>query len=390
MKPYLIKILALFIAVTVVFSVSALSFSADATSLSELQSQQKKAQQDLAEAKKNKADQQEIKEALDKQIAATQAIIDQYNAQIRTYNAQISAKENEIDQKNKEIEADKLQFKKRIRAIHMSNTQSSVQVLMGAESFSDYLTLARMAKNVAAHDKALVDKIVEAVSQIQAEKAEIQALLNEQAEAKKAVDAKKAELDAQVSEVQSVINQLDRDINADLADLKRIADEIDKQSAPVGGDPGGDYAGLFLWPSSRFFYVSAVFDGNDSVHKGNHKGIDIAGSGIKGTPIRAAAAGTVYAANNSCPHNYNKSRSCGCGGGYGNYVGIDHGPYQGNHYKTFYAHMTSNCVSVGQHVERGQTIGYVGTTGWSTGPHIHFETIMNGTKVNPQRFSYSK
>ena len=146
---------------------------------------------------------------------------------------------------------------------------------------------------------------------------------------------------------------------------------------------------MFLWPSASFYYVSAEFNSGDSVHKGNHKGIDIAGGGISGTPVRAAAAGTVYNACGYCTHNYGKNYSCGCGGGYGNFVAIDHGKYNGNYYKTLYGHMSKITVSVGQQVSRGQIIGYVGSTGWSTGPHIHFETIYNGTKVNPRRFSYA-
>lgn len=111
----------------------------------------------------------------------------------------------------------------------------------------------------------------------------------------------------------------------------------------------------------------------------NHGGIDIAGAGIMGTPVVAAADGTVVATNSSCTHNWGKSYSCGCGGGYGNYVMISHAGGK----MTVYGHLTSLTVSSGQSVSRGQVIGYVGSTGNSTGPHLHYECRLNGVRYNP-------
>ena len=93
----------------------------------------------------------------------------------------------------------------------------------------------------------------------------------------------------------------------------------------------------------------------------------------------AAKAGTVIAVNNSCSHNYAKNSSCGCGGGYGNYVIISHD----GTYSTLYGHLSSAAVSVGQYVEQGQVIGYIGSTGWSTGAHLHFEVRVNGVANDP-------
>ncbi len=122
------------------------------------------------------------------------------------------------------------------------------------------------------------------------------------------------------------------------------------------------------------------------MHKGHHNGIDIAGGGIAGKPIVAIADGVVTRSNNSCTHNYKKNGSCGCGGGYGNYVTINHGTNGGNTYVATYGHMSSTAVNTGAVVKKGQTIGYVGTTGWSTGYHLHFGISVNGAWQNPMNF----
>ena len=103
------------------------------------------------------------------------------------------------------------------------------------------------------------------------------------------------------------------------------------------------------------------------------------------SPIVAAESGTVGTVSETCSHNYGKSYSCGCGGGYGNYVTINHG--SGN-LTTLYGHCSSIIVSSGQYVEKGQVIGYVGSTGFSTGFHLHFEVIDNGSRNNPRNYLY--
>ena len=87
-------------------------------------------------------------------------------------------------------------------------------------------------------------------------------------------------------------------------------------------------------------------------------------------------------ANNSCTHDYGKDESCGCGWGWGNYCVIDHG----DGYQTIYAHMSKCKVTVGQTVTQGQVLGNVGSTGWSTGDHLHFEVRIDGTAVDPMDF----
>ena len=132
----------------------------------------------------------------------------------------------------------------------------------------------------------------------------------------------------------------------------------------------------FKWPTPTASYISSPFAPRWGTQ---HKGIDIGDAGIMGASICASKAGTVTYVNNSCTHNYAKTSSCGCGGGYGNYVIIQHD----GTYSTVYGHMTSASVSVGDYVQQGEVIGTVGSTGWSTGAHLHFEVRVNGVQQNP-------
>ena len=100
---------------------------------------------------------------------------------------------------------------------------------------------------------------------------------------------------------------------------------------------------------------------------------------IDGADVCAVRDGIVISVNNSCEHNYGKEGSCGCGDGFGHYVIISHD----GTYSTIYAHMAHTTVSVGDYVQQGQKIGIVGSTGWSTGPHLHFEFRIDGVDSNP-------
>ncbi len=134
----------------------------------------------------------------------------------------------------------------------------------------------------------------------------------------------------------------------------------------------------FAWPCPGYYVISSGYGGRWGT---NHNGIDIAG-GNAGAAVTASRSGTVVRVVSNCTHNYAKNSSCGCGGGYGNYVVIQHD----GTYSTLYGHMASVAVSVGDEVSQGQTLGYVGSTGFSTGFHLHFEIRVNGSYVDPMQY----
>jgi murein DD-endopeptidase MepM/ murein hydrolase activator NlpD len=175
------------------------------------------------------------------------------------------------------------------------------------------------------------------------------------------LESQQSELEFDVSEYQEQIDELERKIEeaAQAAQQESVENNIQYDGSQ------------FLWPSPGYYYISS----NYGYRWGRlHKGTDIAGSNIYGTPIIAAADGVVSLVD------FND-------GGYGYYVMVNHGNSGGNNYTTLYAHMASwPSVSNGQSVSAGDVLGYVGSTGRSTGPHLHFEIRVNGNAQNPMNY----
>ncbi len=137
------------------------------------------------------------------------------------------------------------------------------------------------------------------------------------------------------------------------------------------------------WPVPNFNIISSNY-GYRGFDNSFHRGIDISSNtSIMGASIVAADSGVVVYVTNNCTHNYGKNSSCGCGGGYGNYMTIAHND---GTYSTLYAHCQDIYVTKGQSVTKGQVIGAVGSTGYSTGAHLHFEVLKNGSNVDPMSF----
>lgn len=158
-------------------------------------------------------------------------------------------------------------------------------------------------------------------------------------------------------------------VDTDTEIIEKAVDEVvikGSQGGAVSESESYASSGSFMWPLPYTHNITSYFEWRWGRM---HQGIDISAGGVYGESIVAADGGTVTLAGNY-------------GDGYGNYVIIDHG----NGYQTLYGHCSSLAVSEGQHVSKGQTIGYVGSTGNSTGPHLHFEVRNNGTQLNPLNF----
>ena len=386
------------VAVTFVLLTSLLSSviytpaSANSTSqmqneIDELEKKSAKLEKEIAELKKDKAQQNAVKTKLDQQIAVTQQkisactnLINSYKSEIKQFEADIAAKENEI--------ADtKFLFRQRIRSLSMSgSTNNDLLVLLDSESFSDYLALSEVSRTISAHDKKIVTELTAAIAEINKSKIAINEKMADQNKIKTTLANEQAKLKAQQSDVKEVIAEIDGDKSALEAQNKVYEAAIEKLEREVRAALAAATnssqnpvftSGQFTWPVPGYYNITSYYGNRVNPVTGVYKlhgGIDISSAGIYGKPIVAAADGIVISAG------WNS-------GGFGNWVVINHGVSGGNQFATLYAHMCSApIVSNGQSVKAGQTIGYVGSTGNSTGNHLHFEIRVNGNRVNPMGY----
>ncbi len=388
-------IMVLVLTFTAIFcaDVSASTKSELQNEISKLEQESKKLEAEIKQLQGKINQQSALKTAIENKMANVQSQINACNRQINSINSKIAANKAEIKQNEKEIEADKLAFKKRLRAIYMSNTGSNIQILLGAEDFSDFLQLAQLTASVSAHDKRMIEDLVAEIKKIEEKQKENKKLLEEQVSLKSKINEKKAELAKEESQIQSVISSIKKDQNEVKGENAEVEKELKQMQRELdailnaAGNSGGKvvYDGKdFLWPTPTVSRISSYYGRRWGRM---HNGIDIANGNCWGDKIIAVADGVVTTYSNSCRHNYGKkpARTC-CGSGYGNYITINHGTKNGKTYVAYYAHMASIVVSKGQRVKKGQIVGYIGSTGRSTGAHLHFGVAVNGSWVNPMGF----
>ena len=381
----------------------------------------------LASLRQDKSDKEAYRDTLLDQISTLQDQIDTYNSQIESLDGQIVDAQNAIADKDADIQADTALLKERLRALYMAGEATNLEILLSADSMVDLADKTEALRMVTEHDTALIDNLRDEMAEIQDEKDFIEQSREDAANARTAVQEKQKELKGLEEEAQAVIDDMASQESSLESESQRLAEEeaaaadaIDQwiaeynesqrraqiaaqqeadrkkaeqqaaqqqanstpsssnntssnssdtsndagEDTPSGGQSYG--TGSLRWPVPSCTSISSGFGSRWGT---THKGIDIPAS--YGSAIVAADSGTVIQAG------YGIS---GSGyGGYGNVVAIDHG----NGIITLYAHMSSVATSAGATVAKGQTIGYVGSTGNSTGNHCHFEVRVNGTAVDP-------
>lgn len=333
-------------------------------------------QKEIDALEAEQAENEKIRAKVEEQVENTEQQIMAVSEKLDAINSELAVVEAELDAKNADLENNKVLFKQRLRAMYMTGGGSGeLQVLLSADDVADYLSMTELSKSVSRHDETLIKDIVVAVESIQEDYDTIDAKRAEQDAVKQELAATQSELNAQVAKLGELIAESEakiEDAQSSLDEYNKAIDELNAQiaAATKEGNVNITYGGQFTWPCPGYYYISSAFQWRWGRM---HNGVDIAGGGIMGKPIVAAADGIVSVAT------YNS-------GGYGNYVMLNHGSDGGNSYVTVYGHMTRYIVSVGQYVSKGETIGYVGSTGRSTGPHLHFEIRVNGSPQNPMNY----
>ena len=345
----------------------------------DLTAQRKALEEKLAALSDDKAEVMKKKELLDDQIAVQVSEIRNVESQISTYEDLIAQTQAELAdaQQKEEIQYDL--FCKRVRAMEEEGTVSYWSVLFKADSFTDLLDRLDAVNEVMDADQAVIDRLEVLQDEISQKEAELQESKSGAEAARADLVSKKSALEKQRAEANQLIAQLaanesetEAEIDGMEEEEERIQREIQELSRKLAaqqaaaGQSNRSNPGGYIWPvDSR--YITSTMGGRASpggIGSTNHKGTDIGRVGYT-SPIYAAKSGTVIVSQ--------RSRS------YGNYVVISHG--SGN--TTLYGHMSSRKVEVGQYVNQGDVIGITGSTGNSTGPHLHFEITENGVRVNP-------
>ena len=323
----------------------------------------------------DKAQALEQKRLLDRQISAkvqeiqsTESIIAQYDALIADEQAKL-----EDTQAKEEIQYEL--FCKRVRAMEEAGTVSYWSILFDSADFADLLDRATFVSEIMEADNKIMDDLAALRKSIEAQKAELETSRADQQTQRDALVAQKKELDAKEADAAALVQKIqsqESEYQSSRDALKREEEEVEAQiikkqkeiqakiaAGQISFDPGTGWQ----WPVPGRYKITSTF--GPRIHPitglpGNHTGTDVAAP--KGTAILAARGGVVPIST------YNNS--------YGNYVVVQHD----NGIATLYAHMSSRAVSEGQIVTQGQTLGYVGSTGSSTGNHLHLEFRVNGKR----------
>ena len=397
-----------------------------ARSLSEIQSDKNAIQSQLDDVNAKIDDLQGQIDAEEEYQAELTTQIELYRDQIALMDEQISTLEGQIEDKNNEIDQlegniDQLEediaakqveiddtyeiFKTRMVALYQAGETSSLAMLLSSDSFSDFVTNIQLMQAVSKSDEELVDTLrsqkeeqevqkqaveeykVEVETALEEIKADEEAIIlqrEEQRIAQSNLEIAYSESETAQEDLEALQAQYENDLEGMLAEEAAVEAELQdfyaeqaRQQAAAQQNNSSSSSGSssnviadtgdlsFRWPLPGYSYISSPYG---SRWGGWHTGIDISGGGVYGASIVAAESGTVIMAQWYST--------------YGNCVIVDHG----GGYSTLYAHMSSIGCSVGDYVTKGQTVGYVGSTGNSTGPHLHFEVRVNGTAQNPQNY----
>ena len=315
---------------------------------------------------------------LEKEIKGLDAAITEKEADIRDKEENISILIDYIGVKADEVSEREEYLGQRLNRIYRDGELSIFDVLLMSTSLSDFLTRYDMLERVAANDAELLTELRRAKAELEAQKAELEAQKAELEAAKAGLEEEKRirqEKKGELNKQWSVQNRMSNELKADLAlteeaeeELEALSKQLEKFIAEVQAKYKEAYmgTGTLAWPVPGHTRISSNFGYRiHPIYKTNrfHSGIDIPAP--SGTPVVASDKGKVIMATTY--------------GGYGKTVILDHG----GGVATQYSHLVSINVSVGDVVSKGAKVGGVGTTGLSTGNHLHFQIMIDGTAVNP-------
>ncbi len=343
----------------------------------------------------------EQKNLIDQQVGLLYTQINNLNAQIAAYNVLVADKQKEVEEAEHRLKDLEEKNRERIRAIEENGKLTYWSVLLEANSFFEFLDRLSMVQEIAAADSRRLKEMKEAAEEVEAARLALLAEREELRLAKVNLDAVQVELEAKSAQAQELLNTLiakGEEFDKLMSDLeeeqKNLSDQIAEKeneydeakhseymatyttapkpsSSGNGGEEVVDPTGMTWTIPVYYTRITSPFGMRNHPIYGDprfHYGVDLWAPGILGQPIYATRGGYVSLA--------------GWYGSGGWTVKIEHD----SHYQSVYMHMTHFIVNQGDYVAAGQVIGYVGSTGGSTGPHLHFEIRYDGVAQNPMNY----
>lgn len=347
----------------------------------------------------------EQKSIIDSQVKAVEDTIKNYQNEIEQINSDIVTADTKIKKAERKVKEAYNGLSNRLESAYIAGSDTNLKILLSSDSIATFLTRLEMMKRVSENDAGLINKFKAEIEVLKLSKDSYEERTKALAEKKEKIKEENLSLYAKQAELRSTQSQLEaakRSLEDQYAKAQSYKDALDKNSATYKNliakqqqeaeaaekaiddyiaahashstdtdknivDTSTDYMFPLKYPG---VHVTSHF-GNRYIFgsTGNHGGVDLAASGIYGASIYASRGGTVIRVA------YEQN-------GYGNYIIIDHG----DGYVTVYGHCSRVIVNQGQTVSRGQVIGYVGSTGRSTGPHLHFEVRKDNVRQDPLNY----
>ncbi len=341
--------------------------------------------------------------AKEQEITEKEADIAAVEVEIADTEQKIEDKKIEIANLEKQNDENIYKFGQIIRTMYINDTDDVLTVLAGSADFYDIFVRTEMMNSASEQNYDFMEQLLADIERLDADKLQLEKDVAQLEEDKTQLEKEKADLKAEWTELDEekayankLANQYTTEYNnyetqitnleslkdkyayekkVSLAEIEKYEKEIDEliRQAQLAASNSVVYdQGEWQWPLDPRFTLITTYFGYDPWRGGNHGAIDIGNGGINGANIYAMKGGEVIIAKTTYTPGYD----------YGMYVVIDHG----NGYQSLYAHCSAIYVSVGQMVNKGDTIAAVGSTGWSTGPHLHFEIRKDGTRVDPLQY----
>lgn len=345
----------------------------------ELKAEREDMQAEIDALKDEQAGVLEQKRALDEQNEVYRQELKLIEEQVELYTRLVDEKAAELEKAMAAEEEQLATYRQHVRAMEENGKYTYLSIIFGSKSLSELMSNLDMIGEIMEADKRIYDQYTEARERAEEIKAEYEATLEQLGEKQEEYEAEKAELETKIAEASALIEQLEEEINSNyelylevLAQEEALESDIQNKIAELERQEAANSitsTGTYIWPLPGYSPGSAYgWRMHPIYHEMRfHAGEDIGAP--TGTPILAADSGVaaVYPDN---------------GNGYGNYIMINHGGGR----VTLYAHMSAFAISNGASVTQGQVIGYVGSTGNSTGPHLHFEVRVNGATTDPKQY----